>query len=268
MKSANPVITLLFTFMTVLLLVACGGGGGDDSVAFLAKVGSIQDDRFGGDGWSLDGIQMVATRDKLLDPGNFGINGPVRTSIRITDTGGMQGDVNAALLSGFDIFFIGYLNDFSPNAFTQAELDAFTAWVTGGGVLIVTCDDVDHDAVCEQFGYLPSGPVLPPTVPAATQVAHPLFDGAFGSVISIGMSAPYGSFPQPVADTVLGEDSTIQPGGGATIIDMQLGMGHVIILGDIDMITGLGGLSMVDSGIHNDNDRFLGNLFAYAIGLR
>ena len=267
MKSANPMIALLVLIMTALL-VACGGGGsGDSSSAFAARVGSIVDARFGGDGWSLDGLQMLATRDKLLDTENFGINAPVRTSIRISDTAGTQGAVNAALLSNFDIFFIGYLNDLSPNAFTQAELDAFTAWVSGGGILIVTCDDMDHDAVCGQFSYMPGGAVLPPTVPAATQAGHPLFDGTFGMVGNIGMSSPYGSFPQPVADTVLGVDSTIQPGGNATIVEIKIGVGRVIILGDVDMITGLGGLSMTDSGIHNDNDRFLGNLFAYAIGL-
>ena len=265
MKSANPIIPLLFTVIAALLLPACNSGDSDS--VFLARMGSIEDARFGGDGWSLDGQQMIATRDKLLDTANFGVNGTVRTSIRITDTAANQGSLSAALLSDFDLFFIGYLNDFSPNAFTQAELDALQTWVSGGGILIVTCDDVDHDAVCEQFGYMPTGPVMPPALPAATQAGHPLFDGPFGVVSEVGMSSPYGSFPQPVVDTVLGVDSTIQPAGAAILIEKTLGLGRVIILGDVDMITGLGGLSVNDAGIHNDNDRFLGNLFAYAIGL-
>jgi hypothetical protein len=103
------------------------------------RIGSIADSRFG-TGWTLDGSEMANTRAKLLNSSNFGASGTVPRSIVITDTGAAEGSVNAALLSTIDVFFIGYLNDSSINAFTPSEIAAFQAWVNAGGTMIITCD--------------------------------------------------------------------------------------------------------------------------------
>ena len=261
MKSVKYITAILFFAITTLLLAACGGGGNDDARVATAEVGSVKDARFGGEGWSLDGTHMVTTREKLLARENFSLSGTVKTSIKITDT----------LLSNFDIFFIGYLDDFSANAFTPAELDAFSAWVTGGGILIVTCDDSNHKAVCEKFGYPPTDDAIsPPTIPAEADVLHPIFDGPFGSVAEIGMSPNYGYFMQTDKATILGVDKNPQP-SHATILEKQVGTGRVIFLSDVDMITdypeGREKSLSTGTGIITDNDRFLGNLFAYVTGL-
>ena len=39
------------------------------------RVGSVADARFNNGGWTLDGVQMVNTRAKLLNPANFGPSG-------------------------------------------------------------------------------------------------------------------------------------------------------------------------------------------------
>ncbi|RLA18671.1 MAG: hypothetical protein DRQ56_07025 [Gammaproteobacteria bacterium] len=231
----------------------------------ITKLGSINDARFGGAGWNLDGVQMVTTVAKLLEPANFSSTGTVKTAINITSTGANQGDVNAVLLSAFDIFFIGWLSDSSPNAFTAAELAALENWVMGGGVLIVTCDDSTHDAVCEYLGYPSTASATPPTVPAAAGVGHALFDGSFGTVTSVLMTGATGSIPNTVGATVLGEDST-SGSPRATILEKQVGAGTIMFMSDIDMITNYGELS-AGTGINNDNDRLLGNLFEYAISL-
>jgi hypothetical protein len=257
---------LLFSFL--LFIPACGTGIGWDGavvgVATTYEVGSIADSRFR-TGTTLDGAAMTATRNKLLAPDNFGQNGTVPSAINITDTASTQGSITAALLSNFDVFFIGSLNDTNPNAFTAGELNALQDWVrNNGGVLIITCDDSSFDDVCEFFGYPASSSGITPTVPAAAGVGHPLFDGAFGTVASVSMGGVKGFFPTTTDAEVLGEDSAGTP--AATVIERQIDNGWIIFLSDVDMITELGGIS-AGTEILNDNDRFLGNLFDYAAGI-
>ena len=77
------------------------------------RVGSIADSRFGF-GWTLDGSNMTVTRSKLLNTANFGAGGTIADPIVITDT---AATINASLLSTFDVFFIGYLQDSSATPF-------------------------------------------------------------------------------------------------------------------------------------------------------
>src|SRR5215203_5880987 len=87
------------------------------------RVGSVADSRFG-TSWTLNGSQMTNTRAKLLNTANFGPAGTVTRAVQITDTASTVGSVTTALLANFDVFFIGYLLDSSPNAFTGAEIAA------------------------------------------------------------------------------------------------------------------------------------------------
>jgi hypothetical protein len=222
------------------------------------NVGSITYSRFGQD-WSLDGPQMANTRAKLLNTSNFGSAGVVRRTIAITDTGGAVGSIDAPLLDQFDVFFVGWFSDFNANAFTAAELDAFRAWVYRGGTLIVTCDDENVDATCLAFGYPAGGDLNTVAVPAAGAEDHPLVHGPFGAVAEVQVRGSFSSFTDSTGATVVMRDTSAfqRP----VVMVRQWGSGRVILFTDVDIIANA---ASGDSAISNDNDRFLGNLFAYA----
>ncbi len=222
------------------------------------RLGSVTNARFGWD-YTLDGDEMANTRAKLLNPGSFGPSGVVRRAIQITDTAAAKGSVDAALLEQFDVFFVGWFGDNEPNAFTAAEIDAFRAWAWNGGSLIVTCDNANVDAVCAAFGHPSGGPLQGPVVPAAGAATHPLVKGQFGEITSLAFSGHRSSFQSTTgADVVMRESGA---GQDAVVIVRRWGSGQVILFSDVDIIADAA--SDGDS-IVSDNDRFLGNLFAFA----
>jgi hypothetical protein len=223
------------------------------------RVGSVTDTRFQ-TSWTLNGSQMANTRAKLLNAANFGPGGTVTSSVLITDTAAAVGSVTTALLSNFDVFFIGYLLDTSPNAFTPAEIAAMQAYVNSGGTMIVTCDDNDYDAVCAAFGHpaTTGSPGINPIVPTAAGSANAIFNGPFGVVTSINETGTRGAFTNTTGSTVLAVDSTpVTP--LPVVLTQNFGLGRVIFLADVDLIANSlsGGAT-----ITTQNDRFLGNLFA------
>jgi hypothetical protein len=222
------------------------------------RVGSITTSRFG-EAWTLDGQQMANTRAKLLNTSNFGSGGVVRRAITITDTGGAVGSVNAALLDQFDVFFVGWFADLHANAFTADELDAFRAWVYRGGTLIVTCDNEIADATCSAFGYPSGGDLLSVAVPAAGAEDHPLVQGPFGIVDEVQFRGDFSSFIESTGAVIVMRDSSAfqRP----VVMIRNWGAGRVILFTDVDVIANA---ASGDSAINNSNDRFLGNLFAYA----
>jgi IPTL-CTERM motif len=174
------------------------------------------------------------------------------------------GSVTGSLLANFDVFFIGYLDDANVNAFTPAELSAMQAWVNGGGTMIITCDDSNYDAVCASFGHPATGgsPGINPIVPTAAGSAHALFNGPFGTVTAINEVGTRGAFTSTTGATVLAQDST--PGTPLPVVLVQqIGAGRVVFLADVDLIAN--GLS-AGATITNQNDQFLGNLFAFVGG--
>jgi len=221
-------------------------------------IGAIDGGRFDESEYNLDGSAMADSVLKLTNTANFGRGGTVRPELHISATASNKGDVTESLLSGFDLFFIGYFADLHLHAFTSDELDAFYNWVSGGGVMIVTCDSSLYDAVCDRFGYPSSSGATSPTVPTGNNA---LFNGPFGTVTSVGMDGTKGYFPTSTGAIVRGVDS----GGSslATVMEKHIGQGTVLFLSDIDMVTSWGGIS-AGAAINNDNDRFLANLFYYA----
>jgi len=237
------------------------------AIAFLAaasalagpiKVGSVTNSRFGSN-WTLDGPQMANTRAKLLKPGNFGSSGTVRRAIEITDTAGAPDAIDAALLSQFDVFFVGWFSDSSGVAFTAAELDAIREWVWRGGSAIVTCDSAAVDATCAAFGHPSGGSNVPPALATADAADHPLVRGPFGAVAQVGFSGNYSTFPTTTGAVVVLHDSS--PEARAAVIVRRWGSGLVVLLADVDI---LANAASAGDGINTDNDRFLGNLFAFA----
>jgi hypothetical protein len=222
------------------------------NVASAIEVGSIADSRFG-TGWTLDGSRMDVTRSKLLDPANFGAGGTVTEAINITD---VSGTIDLATLQAFDVFFIGFLDDADANAFTAAELQAFQDYVSGGGRMVVTCDDTDYDDVCAAFGPTPGANATAPVEPTTAGSTDPLFDGPFGTASSLGMSGTQRIYGATAGFTVLGEDQS----GGPVVLRSSIGSGEVVLFTDVDLISD--NTLSSGTGISNDNDVFLGNLFA------
>lgn len=221
---------------------------------FAIEVGSIADSRFQ-TGWTLDGSAMTITRAKLLATSNFGPLGTVGEAINITD---VAGPITPTALSTFDVFFIGYLYDSSPNAFSAEELQAMQDWVAAGGTMVITCDEDLYEAVCNAFGPIPSAVAAgPPVVPTVAGSTHPVFDGPFGTPDELAMSGSTFFFSETAGFTVLGEDQAGEP----VVLEDAIGAGRVIVFTDVDIISDD---TLSDgSGISNDNDRFLGNVFAY-----
>lgn len=218
------------------------------------RVGSITSTRGGGSSWTLDGGNMSVTRSKLLNTANFGLSGIVSPAIQITDTGAT---ITAAVLANFDVLFIGYY----PNStFSAAELSAMQTWVNGGGTIIATCDDSSFADVCTTFGHTPTTQATSPTVPSTAGSSHPIFNGPFGTAASVSMQFTEGYFPVTTGATILGQDSFGSP--HATVLLQSFGSGRVIFVSDVDMLSNFS-LS-AGTGISNGNDRFLGNLFAFA----
>lgn len=225
------------------------------------RVGGIAEARFGTT-YGMDGASMANTRAKLLNTSNFGASGTVPRPVTISATAPNVGDVTTTLLSSVDIFFIGWFTDSSPRAFSASELAAFQSWVNAGGTMIVTCDDSNHDTVCASFGHPATNgsPSINPIVPTAAGSSSPIFNGPFGTVTAISMNGNQGAFTVTTGATVLAQDST----AGTplpTVLFHQYGAGRVIFLGDVDLVSGA---ATNGAGITSQNDKFLGNLFAYA----
>jgi len=221
---------------------------------FAIEVGSVADSRFGY-GWTLDGSEMTQTRAKLLETMNFGPAGTVSEAIHITD---VAGEIDYTVLSQFDVFFIGYLWDDSVNAFSNSELVALQDWVSAGGTMVVTCDDSDYDDVCDAFGLVPSAvDANPPVNPTVAGSSHPVFDGPFGMPSALEMSGTIGYFEDVGGFTILARDQDLNP----VVLEDQIGAGRVIAFTDVDIISDY--TLSAGTGIDNDNDEFLGNLFAY-----
>src|SRR5262245_9356269 len=251
----------LISWLEILLLAAfgiSGLGSGEAEAAAPLRVGSVADSRFD-TSWTLDGSSMEQTRAKLLEPANFGPAGTVPQSVVITDVAGGPGTITAGLLRQFDVFFIGWLADGHPNAFTPAELAAMSTWVNAGGVLIVTCDDAGHDAVCTHFGHPVAESAVNPMVPVGEGIGHPIFAGPFGAVPEFLMDGNQGFFTTTAGATVLAQDSAGPP--NPIFLTKKVSAGWLILFSDVNIISSR--LS-AGTGISNNNDRVFGNLFALA----
>lgn len=218
---------------------------------------SIDTARFGS-GWTLNGSNMEYARTKLLSPDNFGIGGVIDLGIAITDT---AATIDAALLAGVDIVFIGYFNDESPNAFSDAELDALFDWVSAGGAILVTCDSSSYDAVCARFGVPSTGSGGYFVSASGAGFGHPATAGPFGDVRQVAEHGTRGTFDEPDSATVLmRNDST----GDPVVLAEIVGSGRMVAMSDVDLLSDN---TLSDgTGVIRPNDALLGNAIAWLSG--
>ncbi len=240
-------IQLLFTLLTFLFT------GTLQAQTCQSNIGSVSVDRTFAY-YDLDGGALSNTLLKLNNPANFGEGGIVDQP---NATSHETAEITEALLSQYDLFFIGWIYDFSNYSLTLAELDAMESWVNNGGNMIITSDDPNHDAVAEHFGYPVSNQGSNPYAVEPGQENHPIFDGPFGLINSLNSAQTRGYYANTAGATVLARDVN----GNATILEKNVGSGIIVLIGDVCTVGNLT-VSFGD-GIINNNDIFVGNLFAY-----
>jgi hypothetical protein len=219
-------------------------------------IGSVANSR-GALGWTLDGTSMSATLQKLQNPANFGAGGTFAHATTITH---VSGSITQAVLSPFDVFFIGWFPD---GTFTNAELQAMYNWVNNGGHMLITADDPNHDAVATYFGYPSTSAANSPHYPVAGQTNHPVFTSPFGTLSSFNSGGAIGYFSNPSGATILAKDAY---GTKVTLMEKNVGAGKIIFSSDVDMFTTAYGAISSGNAISNNNDKLMGNIFAYLYG--
>ncbi len=255
-------------------------GGGDTSAATSNTVSttvnaastsvvicSVADARWQA-GYTLNGVWMAnSTRLKLLNPANFGSGGIVSKSITIIDSFATVGSVTAATLAPCNIFFHGWANQ---NSLTTAELDALYTWSTQNDGVVIIAEHPEivgtypPPRVTQRWGYNTASPTTNPATPTVQGSSHPIFAGLFGAVATISQAGGlqgYVTLPVCQGATILANDASGRP---AVVYDGSTGD---VILPDVDMLTGVNPAISADGGVDTDQERFLANLFAYAIDL-
>ncbi len=224
-------------------LIAATADGGE------IRMGSFTNAKSGWEGWALDGSELSETRG-MLDGATEASEG-FTVSITLFD-----GPLAATDLTDVDVFFVNWVRD---GNLAPAELAMLDSWVTSGGVLWLTCDDVDHDEVCSHLGYdLDPQSNVPPLVPTPAGAAHPLFAGPFGTVSSFEGWGQLGRWTSiPAGAVALARD---QQGIDVVAIENR-GAGRVYAFGDIDLFSGYTLLGGGFSG--TPNGRLFGNLLAH-----
>ncbi|MBB3169723.1 PEP-CTERM sorting domain-containing protein [Simiduia aestuariiviva] len=182
----------------------------------------------GSGSWSWDGAYISDFRSALEDPVNFGPGGIVEEPISTVT----MGAVNAASLSGIDMFIAPWVSDTDAPGFGAAVLDFFLA----GGDLFILSDDSSHDWFSEMLGV--------PTSVSTGSVSNggvPLFDGPFGTASDVTQHYAIGKLDEAdilakgghVAGTnVEGEVTSAYWSAG----EYAAGAGSLFIIADVDMI--------------------------------
>jgi len=98
----------------------------------------------GDNGYTLDGFRMTeGSRQKLLNPNNFGPRGIYPKLVSISDNYGTTGSLTQVYkLPLNSIFFFGSFNklDSSTQQFTSDEIDSLHNWSLRGGKMIITSE--------------------------------------------------------------------------------------------------------------------------------
>lgn len=187
----------------------------------------------GYDSFDISGLPGGDLGAAMLNPANhptFGVSG-------FTDAGDVAfGSATASYLSGVDMFFTGRLGiTSSPSG---SDITNLVNFVNDGGVLVINNDRstsfTSLDPLLNAFGIdlvpLPTSSVETLNI---TDPAHPIMDGPFGQVLSMGLrdASRYLALTPDVtiAATWLNGDSaiaTLGPGAGR--------QGAVIVLPDVE----------------------------------
>jgi hypothetical protein len=209
-------------------------------------------------GWQLDASLMTLANIKLGSPMLFGPFGLInRRFTRVDLTTSLVSLGLNYLNNSCDFIFHGW---FADGSLSSLEYGVMSNWVnTTGKILIMTCDDSNHDDGCNYFGRPLRQTATVPYRPTVAGAADPLFNGPFGILTSATTytgSGAQSNFFAAANTTSL----AIDPTGNTTLLKNPIGRGFVLFVGDVDLISD----SLVSSsnGVQNNNDIILANMFA------
>ncbi len=211
------------------------------------------------DNEALLGTNWSGTNALLQDSNNFGLGGIYSSSLSLIAN---STNIDAAYLAQGSIFVDGGVTN---GAWSGAELSALGTWVGNGGILIVTADAGNADAVANHFGMTLGGQTAPTW--QVSDSSHPVMNGPFGLVGSNGDPISNGgslyAFFDPAnlapGDQVIatGSAGNSQP----TMVLRQQGSGWILFTGDEGIFRG----NISGGGvISTPNDILVANIFAWA----
>ena len=235
----------------------------------------------GDNGYTLDGIWMMGSADKILNTNNFGPNGTYSPQILsiISDYSTSNSLSTINNIQNIDLFFFGSFdkNNSSLIPFTNTELDSLYKWSMKGGKMIIGASSESPPTVplVTNLSILNSRWIFDVThdyanasiLASAQGINSTIFNGPFGligtpqSAVNQGGSLRGFFDLMPNNCIILGEDWAGKP---TLILDCTT---LDLIVADIDAYTGLGNISN-NPLITTDNDRFLANTIVYMDSLQ
>lgn len=184
--------------------------------------------------WAWDGAYMAPFRAALEDPNNFGPTGIVNRSVSTTTLG----SVNAASLSGVNMFVGTWITDADASAMQAAVMNFFLS----GGDLWLLQDDAGHDGLGSALGISTTASNGSPSNGGA-----PLFNGPFGTAIDVQQLYLVGQLDETA---ILARNGTVSGRNAANQVtsaywragEYAAGAGALFITADIDMIASTPGV--------------------------
>lgn len=221
-------------------------------------------------GYSLDGTFMVnALTAKLTSPDNFGPDGIVDCELELIELEDVS-SVQAINDAGCDIIFLPNvfiepgteIMDLSQSFIPEEILQNIYDWslLCSNNLVIATQGEANL------WGYVTTNSNVNPNTPIPGTSLNSIFEGAFGSLNSFNQGGSFqGVFTStpPASDyEVLAHDANNNP---TVVLDL---VSNDIIVGDIGIFcSGGAGVVSAGSGINNNNDILICNIFALACEL-
>lgn len=208
----------------------------------------------GDNGYTFDGIYMSgSSTQKLINLNNFGPNGTVKKTIVLVPLTDKPITTSTISKAECGAIFVG---SFYDNDITAAELNAIKIW----SVQNVTNLVVVTQAETIPWGYKNENGNTNPNKPTVAGLETRIFNGPFGKVESFSQGGSYQGSLSGGSSTILATDAQNK---ATILLDIPTGD---IILGDVDILTTLGGIT-TGSTVTNNNDKLFANIWAYATDL-
>ncbi|WP_285543250.1 OmpA family protein [Dyadobacter frigoris] len=209
-------------------------------------------------GYTFDGQYMAGSgASKLLNADNFGSNGIVKQEVVLVALKDIPISPATISKANCGAVFVGmFYNPQSPEVIKVSELNAIREWsLQKKENLAVICES--HAAA---WGYERMDSESKISTATADGEKTKIFDGPFGKVSRFVQGGHAIGWLKGGAPVILSKN---EQGNTSVAYDKVTGD---IILGDVDILTSLGGISPGKS-INNDNDILFANIWAYAMDL-
>ncbi|WP_234645463.1 hypothetical protein [Dyadobacter sp. CY356] len=206
-------------------------------------------------GYTFDGQYMAGSgAQKLLNEENFGSKGIVKHKVTLVALSDIPISLSTISKANCGAVFVGmFYNPQSPEVIRVSELNAIRDWsLQKKENLAVICES--HAAV---WGYERMDSESKISMATGEGEKTKIFDGPFGKVPRFVQGGHAIGWLKGGAPVILSKN---EQGNTSMAFDKVTGD---IILGDVDILTSLGGISPGES-INNNNDILFANIWAYA----